>query len=318
MVELTNEYIEEVVKACRPFASRGKVIDHIPDLDQSHLTNLGVTIVTLDGETYSAGEDQDNFSFQSISKVILLLMALEDFGKDIVFQKVGMEPTDDLFNSISNLEEYGGRRPYNPMINSGAIATASLIKGTTVEERFDRILDFLRKITENDKITMSEEVYNAECKNGARNKALSYFMESTGVLSSQESDAALDLYNRVNSIEINSLALAKMGCFLSNHGRLIGGKKQIIQAENIRTVKAIMLTSGMYNESGTYAVEVGFPLKSGVSGGIVGSVPGRMGIGIIGPAINRKGNSCAGGEALRILSRDLELSLLHDRNVRNL
>lgn len=318
MFEITNEYIEEVVKACRPFASRGRVIDHIPDLDQSHLTNLGVTIVTLDGETYSAGEDQDNFSFQSISKVILLLMALEDFGKDIVFQKVGMEPTDDLFNSISNLEEYGGRRPYNPLINSGAIATASLIKGSTVEERFERILDFLRKITENNKITMSEEVYKAECKNGARNKSLAYFMESTGVLSSQESDAALDLYNRVNSIEINSLALAKMGCFLSNHGRLIGGKKQIIQPENIRTVKAIMLTSGMYNESGTYAVEVGFPLKSGVSGGIVGSVPGRMGIGIIGPAINKKGNSCAGGEALRILSRDLELSLLHDRNVRNL
>jgi glutaminase len=316
--QLSNEYIEEVVKACRPFASRGRVVDHIPDLDQSHLTNLGVTIVTLDGETYSAGEDQDSFSFQSISKVLLLLMSLEDFGKDIVFQKVGMEPTDDLFNSISHLEEYEGSRPHNPLINSGAIATASLIKGSTVEDRFERVLEFLRKITEDSKIDMSEEVYRAECKNGARNKALAYFMESTGVLSNQESDDALDLYNRVNSIEINSLALAKMGCFLSNHGRLIGRKKQIIQPENVRTVKAIMLTSGMYNESGTYAVEVGFPLKSGVSGGIVGAVPGRMGIGIIGPAINKKGNSCAGGEALRILSRDLELSLLHDRNVKNL
>lgn len=318
MKQLSNEYIEEVVKACRPFASRGRVIDHIPDLDQSHLTNLGVTIVTLDGEIYSAGEDQDSFSFQSISKVVLLLMALEDFGKDIVFQKVGMEPTDDLFNSISHLEEYEGSRPHNPLINSGAIATASLIKGSTVEDRFERVLEFLRKITEDSKIDMSEEVYRAECKNGARNKALAYFMESTGVLSNQESDDALDLYNRVNSIEINSLALAKMGCFLSNHGRLIGRKKQIIQPENVRTVKAIMLTSGMYNESGTYAVEVGFPLKSGVSGGIVGAVPGRMGIGIIGPAINKKGNSCAGGEALRILSSDLELSLLHDRNIKNL
>ncbi|MGM0838227.1 MAG: glutaminase A [Bacillota bacterium] len=317
-MKLSNEFIEEVVKACRPFASRGRVIDHIPDLDQSHLTNLGVTIVTLDGEIYSAGEDQDSFSFQSISKVVLLLMALEDFGKDIVFQKVGMEPTDDLFNSISHLEEYEGSRPHNPLINSGAIATASLIKGSTVGDRFERVLEFLQKITEDSKIDMSEEVYRAECKNGARNKALAYFMESTGVLSNQESDDALDLYNRVNSIEINSLALAKIGCFLSNHGRLIGRKKQIIQPENVRTVKAIMLTSGMYNESGTYAVEVGFPLKSGVSGGIVGTVPGRMGIGIIGPAINKKGNSCAGGEALRILSSDLELSLLHDRNVKNL
>ncbi|CAG9621268.1 glutaminase A [Sutcliffiella rhizosphaerae] len=318
MKKLSNEYIEEVVKACRPFASKGRVVDHIPDLDQSHLSNLGVTIVTLDGETYSAGEDEDHFSLQSISKVIILLMALEDFGKEIVFQKVGMEPTDDLFNSISHLEEYEGRRPYNPLINSGAIATASLIRGSTVDDRFERVLELLRKITENKKIKMNEEVYNAECNNSARNKALTYFMESTGVLSSQETENALELYNRMNSIEINSLSLAKLGCFLSNHGRLIGGKKQLIKPDNIRTVKAIMLTSGMYNESGAYAVNVGFPLKSGVSGSIVGAVPGRMGIGIIGPAINKKGNSCAGGEALRILSSDLELSLLHDRNVVNL
>ncbi|PPA70926.1 glutaminase A [Jeotgalibacillus proteolyticus] len=318
MTKLSNEYIEEIVKACRPFAAKGNVIDHIPGLDQSSLTDLGVTIVTLDGETYSAGEDHHTFSFQSISKVITLLMALEDFGKDIVFQKVGMEPTDDFFNSISNLEDYEGKRPYNPLINSGAIATASLIKGGSVDERFDRVLSFLQKITENKDINMNQEVYDSEVKNGSRNKALAYFMESTGVLSNQESDDALDLYHRMNSIEINSLSLAKIGCFLSNHGRLIGRKTQLIQAEHVRTVKAIMLMAGMYNESGTYAVEVGFPLKSGVSGGIVGSVPGSMGIGIIGPAINKKGNSCAGGEALRILSRDLMLNIFHDKNVKNL
>lgn len=314
MTELSNEYIEEVVKACRPFSAKGSVIDHIPGLDQSHLTDLGVTIVTLDGKMYSAGEAEHNFSIQSISKVIILLMALEDFGKEIVFQKVGMEPTDDFFNSISNLESYEGHRPYNPFINSGAIATASLIKGTSVEEKFNRILTFLQTITENEKIYMNEETYEAEIKNGARNKALAYFMESTGVLSNQESDDALDLYHRVNSIEINALALAKIGCFLSNHGRMVGKKKQLIHAEHVRTVKAIMLTSGMYNESGTYAVEVGFPLKSGVSGSIVGSVPGKMGIGIIGPAINKKGNSLAGGEVLRLLSRDLKLNIFHDEN----
>ncbi|KIL50960.1 glutaminase A [Jeotgalibacillus campisalis] len=318
MTKLSNEYIEEVVKACRPFASRGSVVDHIPGLDQSHLTDLGVTIVTLDGDVFSAGEDHNDFSFQSISKVILLLMALEDFGKDIVFQKVGMEPTDDFFNSISNLEDYEGQKPYNPLINSGAIATASMIKGSSTEERFKRCLDFIRKITENKKISMNEAVYESEVKNGARNKALAYFMESTGVLSSQESDDALDLYHRINSIDINSLALAKMGCFLSNHGRLIGSKKQLISPEHVRTVKAIMLSSGMYNESGSFGVEVGFPLKSGVSGSIVGSVPGQMGIGIIGPAINKKGNSEAGGEALRILSRDLKLNIFHDSNVKNL
>jgi len=312
MTELSNEFIEEVVKACRPFAAKGSVVDHIPGLDESHLTNLGITIITIDGKVYSAGEDHNSFSLQSISKVVLLLMALEDFGKDIVFQKVGMEPTDDFFNSISGLEERGGQRPFNPLINSGAIAVSSLIKGSTVDDKFGRIMAFLQKITEEQDLKMNEEAYESEVKNGARNRALAYFMVSTGVLSNQELEDSLDLYYRINSIEINSLALAKFGCFLSNHGKAIGKKTQLIQEEHIRTVKAIMMTAGMYNESGAYAVEVGFPLKSGVSGSIVGTVPGKMGIGIIGPAINEKGNSVAGGEALRTLSRELKLNIFYD------
>jgi glutaminase len=310
--KLSNQFMEEVVKACRPFTSHGEVVDHIPGLDQSHATDLGVTIITQKGEIYSAGEDECRFSLQSISKVIILLMALEDFGKEVVFQKVGMEPTDDFFNSISNLEDYEGHRPFNPLINSGAIATASLINGSSVEERFERICSFLQTITSDDRVKFNEEVYQSEVKNGARNRSLAYFMESTGVLSNKDAEEALDLYYRLNSIDVNSLALAKLGCFLINHGRHIETGEQLIQAHHVRTVKAIMLTSGMYNESGTYAVEVGFPLKSGVSGSIVGAVPGRMGIGIIGPAINKKGNSVAGGQVLRLLSEKLKLNIFHD------
>jgi glutaminase len=310
--KLSNTLMEEVVKACRPYTAQGEVIDHIPGLDQSHATDLGVTIITQEGEVYSAGEDDCSFSLQSISKVIILLMALEDFGKEVVFQKVGMEPTDDFFNSISNLEDYEGHRPFNPLINSGAIATASLVNGASVDERFGRIISFLQTITSDERVKFNEEVYQSEIKNGARNRSLAYFMESTGVLSNQEAEEALDLYYRVNSIDVTSLALAKLGCFLTNHGRSIETGDQLIQARHVRTVKAIMLTSGMYNESGTYAVEVGFPLKSGVSGSIVGAVPGRMGIGIIGPSINKKGNSVAGGQVLRMLSDKLKLNIFHD------
>jgi glutaminase len=314
--KLSNEFMEEVVKACRPYTAQGEVIDHIPGLDQSHATDLGVTIITKEGDVYSAGEDDCNFSLQSISKVIILLMALEDFGKEVVFQKVDMEPTDDFFNSISNLENYEGHRPYNPFINSGAIATASLVNGSTVEERFQRILSFLQTITGDDeKVKLNEEVYRSEIKNGARNRSLAYFMESTGVLSNREAEEALDLYYRVNSIDVNSLALAKLGFFLANHGKISATGSQLIQSRHVRTVKAIMLTSGMYNESGTYAVDVGFPLKSGVSGSIVGAVPGRMGIGIIGPSINKKGNSVAGGQVLRMLSEKLRLNIFHDSTI---
>jgi glutaminase len=310
--KLSDQFMEEVVKACRPYTSQGEVVDHIPGLDQSHATDLGVTIITQKGEIYSAGNDDSGFSLQSISKVIILLMALEDFGKEVVFQKVGMEPTDDFFNSISNLEDYEGHRPFNPLINSGAIATASLVNGASVDERFNRICSFLQTITNDDRVKFNKEVYGSEIKNGARNRSLAYFMESTGILSNKDAEEALELYYRVNAIDVNSLALAKLGCFLINHGRHFETGKQLIQAHHVRTVKAIMLTSGMYNESGTYAVEVGFPLKSGVSGGIVGAVPGRMGIGIIAPAINKKGNSVAGGQVLRTLSDKLKLNIFHD------
>ncbi|MFD1020649.1 glutaminase A [Thalassobacillus hwangdonensis] len=311
MAELSNQYLEEVVKACRPYSSGGSVVDYIPGLDQSHSTDLGVTIVTMDGEVYGAGEKTNAFPLQSVSKIITLMLALEDFGKETVFQKVDMEPTDDAFNAIRNLEEDEKQLPHNPMINSGAIAVASLIKGNDVEEKFGRLLDFVYKITCNDQIEMDEEVYQAEQKNGARNRALAYFMESLGIISTDELEDALDLYFRLNSIKTNSLDLAKIGCFLANHGKSIEDDSYVIDPSHVRTVKAIMLTSGMYNESGTYAVEVGFPAKSGVAGTIVGTVPGKMGIGIYGPAINKKGNSVAGGRVLRTLSRELCLNLFH-------
>ncbi|GGD02092.1 glutaminase [Thalassobacillus devorans] len=309
MTKLSNDYIQEIVKECRPFASSGSVIDHIPGKDQSHLTKLGITVISNDGEVYSAGDDDYVFSLQSISKVINLLIALEDFGEDTVFQKVDKEPTDDFFNSISNLEDYEHQKPYNPMLNSGAIAVASLIKGTTVDERFHRVLEFVRTITGNEKVDMDEGVYKAEVKNGARNRSLAYFMESLGILPHQELEAALDLYFRVNSIMVTSHELAEIGCFLARQGKKEG--KQMIDPRHVGTTLAIMMTSGMYNESGSYAVDVGFPMKSGVSGGITGVVTGRMGIGLIGPAINKKGNSIAGGKALRKLSQDLNLTLFH-------
>ncbi|MBM7553801.1 glutaminase A [Thalassobacillus pellis] len=306
-MKLSNDYIQEVVKECRPFASDGKVIDHLPGKDQSHLTNLGITIVTPEGEVYSAGEEKHAFSIQSISKIINLMMALEDFGEETVFQKVDKEPTDDFFNAISNLENYDHHRPYNPMLNSGAIAMASLIKGSTVEERFERVMAFTRKITSNENVSMDNEVYESEKKNDSRNRSLAYFMESLGILPHQELEPALELYLKVNSLAVTSHDLARIGCFLAEGGKVNG--EQVIHPRNVRITLAIMMTSGMYNESGSFAVDVGFPLKSGVSGGITGAVPGKLGIGIIGPAINQKGNSVAGGKALIKLSEDLSLNL---------
>ncbi|MGP4076709.1 glutaminase A [Halobacillus sp. K22] len=313
MQKLTEEYLEDAIEDSKPYASSGHVNMDIPNFDETMKDLLGVTIITNEGESLSAGHHHQYIPMQSTSKIIGLMLALQDFGKDRVFQTVGMEPMGDFFNSISQLESYDTSKPFNPMINAGAIATAALIKGKSVENRFNRYFDFLKKITNNNELQMSEEVYQAERANSARNRSLAYFMQSTGTLVTSVDDA-LELYFRMNSVMMCSEDFARVGAFLARDGMTSESNERLIPPHHLRTVKAIMMTSGMYNSSGHYAVEAGFPCKSGVSGSIIGAIPGRMGIGVIGPAISPKGNSTAGGALIKKLSQDLELNMFGIEN----
>ncbi|RWZ52216.1 glutaminase A [Halobacillus fulvus] len=308
MRELTNEYLEEAIEDSKPFASDGNVNMSLPTFDETMKDMLGVSIITPEKECYSAGDHKQYIPMQSTSKIIGLMLALQDFGKDRVFQAVGMEPMGDFFNSISSLEYHDTSKPFNPMINAGAIAVSALIKGQSPENRFKRYMDFLKDITDNDDLQISEEVYEAEKANGARNRALAYFMQSTGTLVT-DVEEALDLYFRMNSVMMCCDDFARVGLFLARGGRSPREDEPLIPPHHLRTVKAIMMTSGMYNSSGHYAVEAGFPMKSGVSGSIIGAIPGRMGIGVIGPAIDKKGNSTAGGALVKKLSLDLGLNM---------
>lgn len=313
MQPLTTDYLKEAIEDSRPYAASGNVNMTIPEYDETFKDYLGVSIITTDGECFSAGNIDKYIPMQSTSKIIGLMLALQDFGKDRVFQTVGMEPMGDFFNSISQLESYDSSKPFNPMINAGAIAVSALIKGENVDKRFERYMNFLRQITNNDQLEMSEEVYKAEIANGSRNRSLAYFMHSTGTLVT-DVEEALDLYFRMNSVMMCCHDYARIGLFLAKGGIDLDTGENLIPAHHLRTVKAIMMSSGMYNSSGHYAVEAGFPCKSGVSGSIIGSVPGRMGIGVIGPAIDEKGNSTAGGALIKKLSLDLELNMFGIEN----
>jgi glutaminase len=306
MNKITKEYLEEVLINSRPYTSQGEVADYIPELRNANPQALGISIATCDGEFISVGDCDAQFTLQSISKVISLILALEDWGEEAVFNKVGMEPTGDPFNSIKRLDTLNSQKPLNPMINSGAIALASMIKGKNVEERFQRILSLVRTMAGNPELTLNEEVYQSEKLTGDRNRSLAYFMKSTRVIETDVNEA-LDLYFRFNSINIKCSDLARIGCFLASEGKPSNNQEELISATHIRIAKTIMLTSGMYNASGEFAIHVGFPAKSGVSGGILASVPGKMGIGTMGPAIDAKGNSVAGVKVLETLSKDLSL-----------
>lgn len=303
-----KELLESILDKNRHWTKEGKVATYIPGLSNANPDALGICVSTLNGETYCAGDSEMKFTIQSISKVVALMLALEDKGAERVFSKVGMEPTDDAFNSMLTLENSNSHKPINPMINAGAIVTVSLIEGETCKEAFNRILEFTRRITGNPEIGINEAVYASEKETGNRNRALAYFMKSTGVIEGNVEEV-LDAYFRQCSIEATCRDIAHIGAVLANDGVIPWNGERAVLKGTARIVKTIMATCGMYDASGHFAVHIGIPAKSGVGGGILASVPGRMGIGVVGPALDSKGNSIAGIKVLEELSRELDLSV---------
>lgn len=303
-----TDILQTLVEKNKIYGQEGKLASYIPALLKADVNDLGIAVVDLDGKESFAGNCDKNFTIQSISKIVSLMIALSDNKMTDVFKKVNVEPTGEGFNSIVKLETTETGRPYNPMINAGAIVTTSLIKGETEEEKLKKLIDFMKKATNNPNIKINEEVYISEKLTGNRNRALAYFMKSSGILEGNVEEI-LDLYFRQCSIEANARDLARLGAVLANDGIIPWSGEKLVDKKICRIVKSIMVTCGMYDASGEFAVRIGIPAKSGVGGGIVGAVPKRMGIGVYGPALDEKGNSIAGLKILEDLAKELDLSI---------
>jgi glutaminase len=306
MEGLLNELIEQ----CRPDTKNGKVASYIPALAKADPNALGVYILDRNGLHSQGGDSQVRFSIQSIIKPMLLLLALMDNGEEYVRRRVGVESTGKPFDAINISDAVSQEilsEHINPMVNMGAIVMTTLIKGDSYKERFDRLLDLTRKLANNPDIDVDEEVYLSEKATGNKNRALAFLMRSCGLLD-DDVEEVLDCYFRACSIRVDCRDLARIAFVLSNKGRDFMGN-ELFPARYAHYVNAVMLTCGMYDGAGDFAVTVGVPAKSGVGGGIMAVVPGRMGIGIYSPALNKKGNSIAGLRILRRLSRQLELSI---------
>jgi glutaminase len=304
----TSEELNEIVMEAKKYTNHGKVADYIPALKKADPDDLSVAIYHPDGTCISAGDIQKKFTLQSISKVITLALALIDCGEKFVFSKVGYEPTGDPFNSIVKLELNNPSKPLNPMINAGALAVTHMIKGKSIEERFERILTFVQELAGNSNVTYSQEVAISEFETSFLNRSLCYFMKQHGIIN-EDVEELLDLYTKQCAIEMDCLDLARIGIVFAMDGVEPITKKRIMPSEVARICKTFMVTCGMYNASGEFAVRVGIPAKSGVSGGIMGAVPHRFGLGIFGPALDEKGNSIAGLKLLEILSARYSLSM---------
>ncbi len=290
----------EAIDACRRLALTGRVATYIPELAKAHPEDLGIAVLGKGGRRLVAGEWDRPFTLQSISKPLVLLLALEQNGEEKVFEKVGKEPTGDAFNSIVKLETFKPHKPLNPMINAGAIAVTALIKGEDVKERFEAIHDYLSALAGRP-LGFDERVYLSEKRTGNRNRALAYFMKDSGVIEG-DVEEVLDLYFRQCSIVVTAEDIARMGSVLATGGVDPATGERLFSARIGRIVKSYMVTCGMYDGSGAFAIDVGIPAKSGVGGGIMGVIPGVGGIGVYGPALDERGNSVAGVALLKHLS----------------
>ncbi|SHJ84180.1 L-glutaminase [Anaerobranca californiensis DSM 14826] len=289
------------------YCKQGKVASYIPALAKQDGEKFGVAVMDLSGKFFAVGDVEEKFTLQSISKVFTLMLAIIDKGQEYVFSKVGMEPTGDPFNSIVKLETMNPSKPLNPMINAGAIAISSMIKGKNNGERFNRIRGFLEEII-GEKITFNEEVYLSEKETGNRNRAAAYFMKDVGIIEGNVEEV-LDLYFRHCSLEVNCIQLAKLAGMLANQGVSVITGKRMVSKEITQLVKSFMVTCGMYNASGQFAIKVGVPAKSGVGGGIMAVVPNKYGVAVWGPALDQVGNSIGGVKILEDMSKEFDWSI---------
>ncbi|MDA1475681.1 glutaminase A [Bacillus changyiensis] len=303
-----NEELEYFVKEAKKVTKKGKVASYIPALAESSRDDLSAAVYYEDGTCLYAGDAEKIFTLQSISKVLSLALVLMDHGPNKVFQYVGKEPTGDPFNSIIKLETDNPGKPLNPMINAGALVVTSMIKGMSSSDKIEHLLNFVRMLANNQSISICQRVSESEFETSMINRSMCYYMKEYGIFRG-EVEEVIDIYTKQCAIQMNSVDLAKIGSVFALNGKHPETRKQIIPTDIARICKTFMVTCGMYNASGEFAIKIGIPAKSGVSGGIMGLSPNQFGIGIFGPALNEKGNSIAGIRLLELLSANYNLSI---------
>ncbi|OAG08488.1 glutaminase [Paraphaeosphaeria sporulosa] len=301
------DYLTKVLENARA-NDDGAPAAYIETLANADTSKMAVALATVDGKVYSAGDDQVEFSIQSISKAFVYALAIEDAGLSRVLEKIGVEPSGDKFNHLSL--EKKTNRPMNPMINAGAITAHSLVVGpdATLEERTDRILNALSKLAGR-QLHVDEEVYEAELRDADRNMAIGYMLKAAGIISC-DPRVVVKGYIRQCAINVTVNDLAIMAATLCNAGVHPVTCERIMPQLSVRQVLSVMTTCGMYDAAGDWVSRVGFPAKSGVAGGIIGALPGQVGIAAFSPKLDERGNSVRGVIMCEQLSNDMGLHMM--------
>ena len=301
-------YLDEVLQSVAADRT-GVLANYIPELAEVDPERLGASIAMVDGELYASGDTDSLFTIQSLSKPFVYALALADRGFERVLDKVGVEPSGEPFNEIS-LEDSSGR-PLNPMINAGAITTHSLVGTETMNpaERMERVISGLSAFAGRS-LDVDEAVYSSEIEHAHRNLAIAHMLRSHDILT-ENPTGVVEGYTRQCSLLVTVQDLAMMAATLANYGIQPVTGEQVVPKTVVRQVLSVMFTCGMYNAAGDWATQVGIPAKSGVGGGIIGAVPGQLGLATFSPRLDVHGNSVRGVSLFERFSSDMGMHVMN-------
>jgi glutaminase len=289
----------------------GKNADYIPALAKVDSKLFGIALVSTDNQSYSTGDVTAPFSIQSISKVYSLALAMEEAGADEVFAKIGSEATGRPFNSVNAVVDMPAHTG-NPLVNAGAIATVSLIKGNAAE-KWAKILNFYSKAA-GERLTILDDIYQSEAATNQGNRALAYLLLKYERIYADPLES-VDVYTKQCSVGVNARQLAVMGATLANNGVNPVTGERVIKAENVPHILSAMATAGLYDGSGGWSWHVGLPAKSGVGGGIVAVVPGKGAIAVFAPPLDDAGNSVKAQKVISYVAQKLDYNLFSPHSV---
>jgi glutaminase len=289
----------------------GQVATYIPELAKANPQLFGIALMTADGQAYEVGDSRHLFSIQSISKPFVYGLALQQLGVDYVLTKVGVEPSGEAFNSIVFDERRN--RPFNPMVNAGAIATAALIHGEGHDRRLACVLKMFGRFAARP-VEIDRDIFASERATGHRNRAIAHLERNAGMID-ERIDEHLDLYFEQCSILVSAKDLAVMAATLANNGVNPVTGERALDEPYVKNVLSVMHSCGMYDYAGEWGYRIGLAAKSGVGGGIIAVLPGQFGIGVFSPLLDPQGNSRRGIKVCEELSQRFKLHLFKTRAV---
>jgi len=284
----------------------GSVADYIPALAKADPALFGLCVVNTRGDAFGVGDADHAFSIQSVSKPFVFALVCDALGPAEAAERLGVDGTGLPFNSVT-AAELRAEHTTNPMVNSGAIATTSLVPGITAAERWDNVRAGLSRFAGR-RLELDENVYRSEAATNQRNAGIAHLLRSFGRVYC-DPDEATDVYTKQCALLTTARDLAVMGATLAGGGVNPVTGERVVSADTCRRVLAVMATAGLYERSGDWLYDVGLPGKSGVSGAIVTVAPGKGALTTFSPRLDAAGNSVRGRLATRFLSERLGLNL---------